>query len=148
MPNDIEKIKAVWGQTQTPVIFRRGKGFPLFARFPYSENNRAWIRNGRRNDPVWNKNKKHWECPKAWFNDLVERSLSRWGKLYIIQPYRHQEICAPACWNATGHECQCSCMEANHGAQSSGGDWFVVSDTFATRWHAAELACRLLVTKS
>lgn len=144
MPDNIERIKAVWNQTQIPVIVRRGKGVPLLLRLPYREDNRSWIRNEKRNNPTWVKDKKHWECPKAWFNDLVERSLSTWGKLYIIQPHRHQEVCAPACWNAIGHECQCSCMGENHGSQSSTGGWFIVSDTFATKWHQTELACRLL----
>lgn len=30
----------------------------------------------------------YWELPKSWFNDLVDRALQRYGKVYIIQPYR------------------------------------------------------------
>ena len=147
MITDKERMTQIWRQTIIPVIYRRGTGSPLMIKLPYREDNRVWLRNEKRTKPVWVKDKKHWECPKAWFNDLVERSLLRWGKLYIIQPYRHQEKCAPACWNATGHECQCSCMGENHGSQSASGDWFIVSDTFATRWDAEELACRLLLAK-
>lgn len=147
MITDREKIIQIWKQANVPVIYRRGTGYPLMIRLPYREDNRGWLKNEKRINPTWVKDKKHWECPKAWFNDLVNRALLRWGKLYIIQPFRDQEICAPACWNATGHECQCSCMGANHGSQSSGSDWFVVSDTFATRWESKELACRLLVAK-
>ncbi|MEP1497973.1 MAG: hypothetical protein ABJK50_20985, partial [Pseudophaeobacter sp.] len=64
----------------------------------------------------------------------------------IIQPYREQEICARACQEALGHECQCSCMGANHGAGND-GSWFEVSDTFSTRWGDRELACRLLTAR-
>jgi hypothetical protein len=81
--------------------------------------------------------------PKSWFNDLVDRALRLYGKVYIIQPYREQEICARACQEAQGHECQCSCMGANHGIGND-GSWFEVSDTFSSRWGERELACRLL----
>jgi hypothetical protein len=88
----------------------------------------------------------HWELPKSWFNDFVDRALKRYGKVYIIQPYREQEICARACQEALGHECQCSCMGANHGIGND-GSWFEVSDTFSTRWGERELACRLLTAR-
>jgi hypothetical protein len=83
---------------------------------------------------------------KAWFNDFVERSLVQYGNVYIIQPYREQEKCSPACQNAVGHECQCSCMGLYHGAGND-GSWFEVSGTFATRWGSQELACRLMTAK-
>lgn len=139
-----QKLKKIWRQTSTPVLFRQGKGLPLLIRLPYSEDNRTWLKGGNRNRPVWDFQHKCWETPKAWFNDLVKKSLVRYKKLYIIQPYREQEKCAPACWNAIGHECQCSCMGSNHGSQSSSNNWFVVSDSFATRWGKRELACRLM----
>ena len=66
--------------------------------------------------------------------------------VYIIQPYREQEICARACQEAQGHECQCSCMGANHGIGND-GSWFEVSDKFSTRWGERELACRLLTAR-
>lgn len=141
------KLKRVWGQEQTPVVLRRtGKGQRLRVRLPYAETNRQWLQNGRRTSPVWMPRKKYWELPKAWFNDFVERSLRQYGKVYVIQPYREQEKCAPACQNAIGHECQCSCMGSNHGAGND-GSWFVVSDTFATRWGNEEIACRLMTAR-
>lgn len=135
------RLMSVWGQKTVPVIVRRGKGKPLRLRMPFDSNNRHWLRNGRRNNPDWRLDKKCWELPQAWFNDLVERLLHRYGSIYVIQPYRQQEKCAPACLNARGHECQCSCMGANHGVGND-GSWFEVSETFATRWGEAELACR------
>jgi hypothetical protein len=142
--NEREKIEEVWLQQLIPVIYRGGKGHPLLLRLPYKADNYDWLRNDRPRKPRWISDKKYWEIPMARFNDTINRSLVRWKAIYIIQPYRHQEKCAPACWNATGHECECSCMGENHGSQSSGGDWYVVSDTFATKWGAKELACRLL----
>lgn len=140
---DRAKLEAIWRQDQIPVVFREGKGEPLKIKLPYLADNAIWLRNERRSKPKWLPSKKYWEIPKKWFNDTVERGLRRWGKLYIIQPFREHEVCAPACWNAQGHECNCSCMGENHGA-SHHGRWFVVSDTFAIQWHESELACRLL----
>lgn len=145
-------IEFVWRiQKKIPVALRRtGKGQRLRVKLPYSDDNRQWLSNFGRTDPVWFKttseNPGYWELPKAWFNEMVERSLERYGKIYIIQPYRQQEICAPACRNATGHECQCSCMGEHHGAGND-GSWFDVSDIFSVRWGKSEVACRLLTAR-
>ncbi|OXS99107.1 hypothetical protein B7H23_12950 [Notoacmeibacter marinus] len=141
------KRRQVWNQGGLPVILRRdGKGELLRLRLPYAEDNRQWLRNGRIRRPKWSDDLSCWEIPKAWFNDFVDRSLQRFGAVYVIQPYREQEKCAPACLNATGHECQCACMGANHGAGND-GSWFEVTDTFACRWRGRELACRLMVAR-
>lgn len=138
------ELKRVWAQTQIPVVLRRtGKGQRLRVRLPYSETNREWLQDGRRHSPEWFSKEKYWELPKAWFDDFVNRALTDFGKVYVIQPYREQEKCSPACLNAVGHECECSCMGRNHG-HGNDGSWFEVSETFATRWGALELACRLL----
>lgn len=138
----------VWSQKKIPVALRRtGKGEKLRVRLPFSDDNRQWLRNGRRTEPMWiGDPKAYWELPKAWFDDFVNRALGRFGKVYIIQPFREQEICARACQEARGHECECSCMGANHGAGND-GSWFEVSDTFSTRWGERDLACRLLTAR-
>ena len=144
---DADRIKQIWAQGRAPVLLRRGKGKSPRLRLPYEpkkRDNRFWIRLGRRTDIRWNSKQRYWEVPQAWFNDLVDRCLQEFGKVYIIQPYKEQEKCAPACWNATGHECECSCMGENHGSGGADGRWTVVSDTFATRWGEESIACRLL----
>ena len=134
-------IKRVWNQNEIPVIIRRAKkGQKHRLRLPYSDINRDWLRDMRRDRPVWLPDGKYWEIPKAWFNDFVERCLKRYGQVWIIQPFRESEKCATACMNANGHECQCSCMGGNDGS------WFEVSEAFAVRWNREELAARLLVT--
>lgn len=141
------RLKRIWEQTDRPVVLRRnGKGEKLRVRLPYAEDNRHWLQDARRTDPVWSREHKCWELPKAWFNDVVTRALQRYKSLYVIQPYREQEKCSPKCLEATGHECQCSCMGANHGAGND-GSWFEVNETFATRWGERELACRLMTLK-
>lgn len=141
-------LNYVWKQKLIPVVLRRtGRGEKLRARLPFADDNRQWLQNGRRSAPEWiGGSHAYWEMPKSWFNDFVDRTLHRYGKVYIIQPYREQEICARACQEAQGHECQCSCMGANHGAGND-GSWFEVSDTFSARWGERELACRLLTAR-
>lgn len=145
-PADLS-LKSVWNQARTPVVLRRGgKGQRLRIRLPFAGGNRHWLQAGKRTAATWVPTHKCWEVPKAWFNEFVEKALHRYGAVYVIQPYREQEKCATACLNATGHECQCSCMGANHGAGND-GSWFEVSETFATRWGEQHLACRLMVRK-
>ena len=119
---DQSTLSYVWNQKQIPVVLRRtGRGERLRVRLPFAENNRQWLQNGRRTQPEWIGGKEaYWDLPKAWFNDFVDRALERFGKVYIIQPYREKEICARACQEASGHECQCSCMGANHGTGNDG----------------------------
>lgn len=140
--------KTIWNQCKVPVILRRERnGQKLRVRLPFAMGNRSWLQNNRRSNPAWVDEGNYWEVPKSWFNDFVERSLRRYGRVYIFQPYRKQEKCAPACQNAVGHECQCSCMGENHGAGSD-ASWFEVSETFSFRWRSQELACRLLTARN
>lgn len=144
-----ERARGIWKQKQIqiPVIFRRGKGEPLRLRLPPSpENPREWIRGDKRRQPQWDPKFKCWEVYHAWLNWLVERILHRYGRVYLIQPFRVMEKCAPACWNATGFECECSCMGENHGS-GDGSGFHVVSETFAFRWQTREYGCRLIVLR-
>jgi hypothetical protein len=135
---------AIWKQNKIPVIYRQGSGLPLMIKLPYSSDNFIWLRSGQRRKPDWLNRFKCWEIPNSWFNDVVKRSLLRFRKVFVVQPYRAVEKCAPACWTAQGFECECSCMGANHGSQNPGGSWRVISETFAMRWHDRDLACRLI----
>jgi hypothetical protein len=147
-------LKKVWNQQQVPVILRRtGKGEMLRARLPSVKKQLApyrsefeWLSACGKSNADWNTVQKCWELPKLWFNNFVNRALESYGRVYVIQPYREHEVCAPACQNASGHECNCSCMGEHHG---TGGDssWFEVSETFAVRWGEKSLASRLMTKK-
>lgn len=146
------RLSFVWNQREIPVVLRRaGKGEKLRLRLPGklipSLDDLRWLKNFRRLSPSWNMQSSYWEIPKAWFDDFVNRSLGRYGKAYIIQPYRETEVCARACMKAKGHECQCSCMGANHGAGTD-GSWFEIGEAFAVRTSSPMLACRLLIAKT
>ena len=134
----------VWRQTAIPVIAREWRFAPLVVRLPYRQDNREWLRHERRSKPKWLAAQKIWSIPKAWFEDTIRRALDRFNAIWVIQPSREIEKCAPACWSATGVECQCSCLGANHGTQNPAGRWYVISDTFAFRVGAHEFSCNLL----
>ena len=139
-----EKLKQVWDQKSVPVIWRPGGREKLKAKVPFAKNNRAWLKGGHRIEPEWSKDKKYWTLPKSWFNDIVNKCIEMYGKVYVIQPYCEQEKCAPACIRAKSHECNCSCMGEKHGTGGENSDWLVISDAFATRWGEKEYACRML----
>ena len=145
MENDPTKIKTVWNNQRVPVILRRDS-WKLRVRLPFAVDKRPWLKASGGINPNWISNGKFWEVPKSWLNNLVQRALDRYNQLYVIQPYRAQRKCAPNCWNATGHDCDCQCMGENHG-QGQMGSWLVISDTFATKWGDAELACRLMTKR-
>lgn len=144
------RFQRIWSQGRVPVILRRRTGRPLAVRLPYSPDNRDWLRGDGRNQPKWlsDADKKYWETPQAWFNRLVNQALQRYGQVYVVQLYKEQQKCAPACWNAQGHDCECSCMGANHGSGHPGGRWHEVSETFAFQWGPTQYACRHLARPS
>jgi hypothetical protein len=138
-----DRLDQVLRQTRIPVLIRR-PGHPLRAQLPYDPGNRSWLQEAGKRRPAWIASDKQWELPHSWFSDLLSRSVSRFGKAYVIQPYNEQEKCAPACWNAVGDICECSCMGVYHGSGHPGGRWKVFDEAFATRWRGSRLACRLV----
>ena len=138
-------LRAIWQKANPPVIFRRGGSNPLLVRLPYSSNNFTWLRGDKRHKPKWNDQFKCWETPVAWYDWLAHRLLKQYGSVYLIQLYRELQKCAPACRDATGLHCECSCMGENHGSGHLAGRWHEVSETFAFKWGEREYACRLLI---
>lgn len=82
--------------------------------------------------------------PASRFNDLVALILVRFGKVYIMQPYRETEVCSPSCRRATGFECECSSMGKHHGCDNQAG-WFDVTEAFSLSNGDTQVACRLVV---
>lgn len=147
MTENDTSLKDIWRQTKRPVIFRQGLGHPLLLKLPYRADNKDWIRNGRRNIPNWNAHYKCWEIPMAWFEKAIRAAFDRFEGIYVIQPLRKQQKCAPACWNAEGIECECSCMGGNHGTGHPLGRWYVVSETCAVSWGQRDYIASLMKPK-
>jgi hypothetical protein len=129
-----QRARQIWKQKWVPVIFRPGGQRNLMVK----------LHEGHRMKPRWNEHFECWEVPRSWFEDAARRLLRRFGRVYTIQPFRLQEKCAPACWDAIGLKCECSCMGENHGSGNPAGRWYVVSETFAVRWHERRYGCRLI----
>ncbi len=140
------RLKEIWRQKKVPVVFRREKSKPILVKLPYSSDNFTWLRGERRHKPKWNDKYKSWEIPVAWFDDIIKQVLKRYRQVYVLQLFREQQKCAPACWNAQGFHCECSCMGANHGTGHPGGGWYEVSETFAFEWGDKKYACRFLTS--
>lgn len=141
MPSE---IREKWRHQTIPMAIRSDeKGTKVLVHLPFADGNKIWVRSLGKTKPEYIRDQQAWELPKSWFNIFVEAALERYGKLYVVQPYRAFEVCAPACRNAKGHDCNCSCMGQNHGAGDEGG-WFDVSETFSIRWGQKEMALRLM----
>lgn len=147
MDGQDHRLREIWKQERTPVIFRQQRPSAVLVRLPYAQDNRVWLRGERRHRPRWEAQYKCWRTPVSWFNSLIEKCLRRFARVYVVQLHRELQKCAPACWNAEGFDCECSCMAANHGTGHPSGRWYEVSDTFAYEWGPRKYACRLIVAK-
>ena len=142
-----ERLSRLWWDGKDPVLLRRPRPKPLMLRLPFSYGNGTWVRHDHRSKPKWNKPWECWDTPVAWLDDLVTRSLKKYGRIYIVQPVSKLQKCAPACWNAQGYECECSCMGINHGNGEPHGNWKEISESLAVTVGKREFSCRLVTPK-
>lgn len=140
------RLRDIWRNGKIPVVFRQERPSPLLVRLPYGGDNFAFLRGEKRRKPAWNTKNDSWELPVAWFDDLIQRLVAKYGQVYVIQLFRQQQKCGSSCWDAKGLHCECSCMGATHGSGHPGGTWYEVSDTFACHWGPKEYACRLVTS--
>jgi hypothetical protein len=138
-------IARILSQTRIPVVIRRRRG-RIQLRLPYSPDNRVWIWQTGGQKPQWIKGKpySYWSLPAAWFNRLCLRLIKRYGRAYVIQPHNENAKCAPACWDAEGLDCECSCLGENHGNGEPDGRWYVIDETCAFSWQGESWRWSLL----
>lgn len=136
-------LTEIWRSSDYPSLFRRGKGFKLWVRIDQSPENSRLIR-VKEIYPKWIPERVCYEVPSAWFNALVKLLVTKFGGLYVIQPYQEKEICSPSCKSAVGHECECQCLGQYHGVGFAGNDWFEVSDACEVRWNEKQWGCRFM----
>lgn len=141
-------LREIWKQASIPVVFKRERPDSLLVKLPHDDNNMGWLRKSRNNKPVFNERLNAWEIPQAWFEDTVKRAIEKFDKCYVVQLYREKQICAPACWNAGGMHCECSCMGENHGTGHPDGRWYEIDETLAVSWGEKQYAYRLVRRKS
>jgi len=130
----------IWRNGRIPVVYRPGRREYLLARIPFTGESILWLAGEGKHRIEFNPRFKAWEIPPTRLNDIIKRCLNRFGETWLIQSYREFEKCAPACWNAEGFDCQCSCLGENHG---SGRELeHIVSETFAFEWGGRRLSAR------
>ena len=136
-------LKDIWRQRRIPVIFIPPQG-SLMVRLTLYWGREAyrWLRNGQRAKPSWDRLHRCWIIPRTWFQSTLDH-LREESETYVVQPYRPQQKCAPACWNAVGDWCECSCMGANHGLGQPDGKWNVISEYCAIKYRDRDYAVRL-----
>lgn len=140
-----EAVRALWRRANPPVIFERGSRNPLLVRLPYGEGNFDFLRAGSHRRPSWDPQFGAWELPRSWLDRIAERLVARWEGVWIVQRRYENLVCAPACWNAKGIDCVCSCGGENHGRGADPGvHWCVVSDTLAFARGEATYSARLM----
>lgn len=126
-----------------PTVYRSREDTVVWT--PFRPGNKGLIKIGR-NRPKWHPSDKSWHCPKAHFEELVQVLMREFRGVYVIQHINKHEVCAPACRNAKGLHCECSCNGKNHGSGNDSG-WYDVSETFSVRHIGDDLAVRFIKAK-
>ena len=126
-------------------------GSGLWIKVPYDRKDTndpsryKWLCNLFPRKPIWFKEYKAWIVPKCHLQFITKKLLDRFGCVILVQLHKEKEICAPACWNATGLECHCSCLGVNHGTGQLGGRWYILGDAYAVQWNNTMVSCQFLI---
>ncbi|MER7960016.1 hypothetical protein [Streptomyces sp. NPDC096030] len=93
----------------------------VIAKIPARKGNRRWLHGtvGIRS-PEFNGDR--WNLPRSSLVRLVTGAVDRFGFIVLWRDMAKLSRCTRACLEATGVECQCSCLGAHHGQDAAG--WF------------------------
>lgn len=149
--SDVERMRSIWREGASPIVYGEGKGSPIKARVPINPEDpfemyttRKWLRLNQSRIPAFNPRDRSWTLPRSWLSKVTDKILRHYGSVYLIEPLRDQRRCAPKCWDAKRHDCECSCLGENHGVGRPDRDWYEISETFAVKNGPKKMACRLL----
>ena len=149
-----ENARKAWNQKQFPVILRRkkqaGKNPKLRVKIPPGANAYFVLRgeSRRSHEPIRNTEGNYWELPYSRLNELVEILAKKFGSVILMQPVRHKQVCAKACMEAMGFECECSCLGENHGSRNMDSSWFEINDTYAVNYGEDEVSVKVISNKT
>lgn len=93
----------------------------VIAKIPPRKGNRHWLHEtvGIRS-PEFDGDR--WKLPRSSLVRLVTAAIDRYGFIVLWRDMSRLSQCTRACLEATGVECQCSCLGAHHGQDAAG--WF------------------------
>jgi len=153
MKDRFEHAKAAWNQHSVPVILRRKRtreGNPVLRiRLPRRHTNYGVLKGDKpqNRNPEYRSEGDFWEIPYSRLNDIVRILVAYYGQVILMQPVKHRQVCARACMEAAGFECECSCLGANHGSNNMDSSWFEVDDTYAVMYRDEEVSLRVISKK-
>ncbi|GGX41909.1 hypothetical protein GCM10010341_74880 [Streptomyces noursei] len=93
----------------------------VVAKIPARKGNRRWLHETVRvRSPEFEGDR--WLLPRSCLTRLVTAAIDRYGFVVLCRDMSRLSRCTRACLEATGAECQCSCLGVHHGQDSDG--WF------------------------
>lgn len=124
----------------------------VIAKIPPRKGNRRWLHETLRiRSPELHGDR--WNLPRSSLVRLVTAAIDRYGFIVLWRDMSKLSRCTRACLEATGAECDCSCMGAHHGQDAAG--WFerfgdaVVADqgsAYEQRWCTAQGVVTLMLS--
>jgi hypothetical protein len=127
MRGGVPEIRLVGGRVVTapgagpvPMVWLPRDGL-VIARIPAMKGNRRWLHETVRiRSPRLAGDR--WYLPRNCLVRLVTAAVDRYGYIVVSRDMSRLSRCTRSCLEATGMDCDCSCLGAYHG-QNSGG-WF------------------------
>jgi hypothetical protein len=93
----------------------------VIAKIPPMKGNLRWLRQAVRiRSPRLEDDR--WHLPRNCLTKLVTAAVDRYGYIVVCRDMSRLSRCTRACLEATGIDCDCSCLGAHHGEDSHG--WF------------------------
>lgn len=151
MKRRFQNAKEAWQQFEIPVIVRtrkrEGKNPRLRIRLPNHPDPFALLKGPNKNNrnPIELQKQHYWEIAYGRLNEIVETLAKTFGQVILIQPVREKLVCARKCVEASGFECECSCLGENHGSQHMDSAWYEIDDTYAVS-HGEEYASLKIIS--
>lgn len=89
----------------------------VIAKIPAMKGNKRWLRRTVRvRSPLLDGDR--WHLPRNCLTKLVTAAVDRYGYIVIWRDMSKLSRCTRACLEATGVDCDCSCLGAHHGEDS------------------------------
>ena len=123
----------------------------LYARLPVTHpiNERAnraaeleFLQQGQKAEPEWDREAGFWSLTRGALGTHLINAVERYGACWIVQTYNEKEVCAAACQNAKGDDCDCAYGGEHHRAGDD-GSWHHITEICAVRAGPHVFAIRL-----
>jgi hypothetical protein len=97
------------------------KNGKVFAKIPPRKGNRQWLKEALEiRSPEFDGVR--WELPRNSLGKMITAGVDRYGYVVVYRDISTLSRCTKACLEATGAECDCSCLGVHHGTGADG--WY------------------------